>query len=216
MGGQGAPLVPIGDKLLFSDYQYCLNFGGIANISYEHDGNRIAFDICPVNMVLNHYSKKIGLEYDNKGQLAESGILHSDLVSQLNKLDYYQQSPPKSLGREWVEKNVIPLIDEFKLEPIDVLRTFIYHIAFQINSVLNDLQKGQVLITGGGVKNTYLIKQLKKAVDSEIIIPDDSTIDYKEALVFAFLSVLRWRNEINCLSSVTGALRDSSSGVIIK
>jgi len=216
LGGQGAPLVPIGDELLFGDFNYCLNFGGIANISYEHMGNRNAFDICPVNMVLNHYSRKIGFEYDDKGQLAQSGKLNSDLLNQLNKLDYYQQSPPKSLGREWVDTNIFPLIDDFKLEPIDVLKTFTKHIVFQINSVLIDLQKGQILITGGGARNTYLIEQLQKAVDMEIVIPDEVLIDYKEAMVFAFLAVLRWRNEINCLSSVTGASRDSSSGVIIK
>ncbi|MCD4731974.1 MAG: anhydro-N-acetylmuramic acid kinase [Bacteroidales bacterium] len=216
LGGQGAPLVPVGDSLLFSEYKYCLNFGGIANISYKYQESRIAFDICPVNMVLNHYSEKLGFEYDHNGQLAQSGNLNTELLDQLNKLDYYQQSPPKSLGREWVDTNIFPLIDDFKLEPIDVLKTFTKHIVFQINSVLIDLQKGQILITGGGARNTYLIEQLQKAVDMEIVIPDEVLIDYKEALVFAFLGVLRWRNEVNCLASVTGASQDSSGGVIIK
>jgi len=216
LGGQGAPLVPIGDRLLFSEYEYCLNIGGIANISFEYLEKRIAFDICPVNMVLNHYSKKISFEYDNKGQLAQSGNLNTVLLNQLNELDYYLQSPPKSLGREWVEKSIIPLIDKFNLEAVDVLRTFTEHIVFQLKNILNKQKKGKILITGGGAKNDYLIRQLQEAIDTEIVIPGEILIDYKEALVFAFLGVLRWRNEINCLSSVTGAIHDSSSGVIIK
>lgn len=216
LGGQGAPLVPIGDRLLFRDFTYCLNFGGIANISYEYNQKRVAFDICPVNMVLNHYSKKLGYEYDQGGNLARSGNLNHELLDQLNKRDYYQQSPPKSLGREWVEDSVISKIDDFDLEPKNVLRTFTEHIVFQINNVLGHLPNGKILITGGGSKNTYLIKQLQNTIDSEIVIPDETLIDYKEALVFAFLGILRYRNEINCLSSVTGASRDSSSGVIIK
>ncbi len=216
LGGQGAPLVPIGDKLLFGDFTYCLNFGGIANISYEHQQKRIAFDICPVNMVLNYYSKRLGFEYDDKGQLASTGSMEPELLSQLNQLDYYQLAPPKSLGREWVEKSVFPLIEKFKLKPEDVLRTYVEHIVFQIENILKEKQKGKILITGGGAKNTYLIMHLQKAIKSEIVVPDETLIDYKEALVFAFLGVLKWRNEINCLSSVTGATRDCSSGIIVK
>lgn len=216
LGGQGAPLVPIGDRLLFGKYDYCINFGGIANISYECKGDRIAYDICPVNMVLNYYSQKMGLEYDDAGQLASTGNINTELLDQLNKLDYYDLSPPKSLGREWVENKVFPLIEQFELKPIDVLGTFTEHIVFQIAKILNSLPDGKILITGGGAKNTFLIGQLQKAIDSKIIIPDETTIDYKEALVFAFLGVLRWRNEVNCLASVTGAIRDSSGGVIIK
>lgn len=215
LGGQGAPLVPIGDKFLFGNYTYCINFGGIANISYENKGSRIAYDICPVNMVLNHYSKKLGFEYDAEGHLASRGNLHKDLLNQLNKLDYYQQSPPKSIGREWVEQNIFPLIEKFDLDPIDVLRTFTEHITIQINNILQDLPVGKILITGGGAKNLYLIDQLQKTASSEIIIPDDTIIEYKESLIFAFLGLLRFRNEINCLSSVTGAGRDSSCGVIV-
>lgn len=216
LGGQGAPLVPIGDRLLFGNYNYCINFGGIANISYEYNRNRIAFDICPVNMVLNHYSKKLGFEYDDEGQLASKGKLNIDLLNELNKLDYYQQSPPKSLGREWIEQNIFPLIEKLNLDPIDILRTFTEHIAIQISRVLKDLPNGIILITGGGAKNTFLIEQLQTIVNSEIIIPEESIVDYKEAMVFAFLGVLRWRNEVNCLASVTGASQDSSGGVIIK
>jgi len=214
LGGQGAPLVPIGDKLLFDDFSYCVNFGGIANISYEDEQKRIAFDICPVNMVLNYYAKRLGFEYDDKGQLARTGNLNSELLEQLNNLKYYQLLPPKSLGREWLEKNIFPLIDKHNLKTIDVLKTFTEHIVIQIKKILKNKPLGKILVTGGGAKNSYLVKQLQEAIAWEIVIPDETLIDYKEALVFAFLGVLRWRNEVNCLSSVTGAANDSSSGVI--
>jgi anhydro-N-acetylmuramic acid kinase len=214
LGGQGAPLVPIGDKLLFDQYDSCINFGGIANISYDQDGSRIAFDICPFNMVLNYYSKRLGKEFDLDGQFAANGAINLKLLNKLNNIEYYHQSPPKSLGREWVVHHVFPLIEEFRLEPEDVLGTFTEHIINQISKVMPG--KGKILITGGGAKNMFLIKQLRSASLSEIIIPDDSIIDYKEALVFAFLGVLRWRNEVNCLATVTGASRDSCGGVIVK
>ncbi|MEZ5197195.1 MAG: anhydro-N-acetylmuramic acid kinase [Bacteroidales bacterium] len=214
LGGQGAPLVPIGDKLLFGDYAACLNFGGIANISYEREKKRIAFDICPFNMVLNHYARKLGFEYDDNGSLALSGRTHFELLKTLNELAYYHQEPPKSLGREWVEKFVIPLIDALNLPTADVLRTFADHIVFQLEEVLKGIQAGRILITGGGAKNSYIVNQLQAKMDSELVIPQELLVDYKEALVFAFLGVLRRRNEINCLSSVTGASRDSSSGAI--
>ena len=190
LGGQGAPLVPIGDKLLFGGYSACLNFGGIANISYEKEEKRIAFDICPFNMVLNHYARKLGFEYDDKGSLAHSGRAHFELLKALNELDYYQQEPPKSLGREWVEKFVISFIDEFNLPIVDVLRTFTDHIIFQLAEILHDITVGKILITGGGAKNSFLINKLQAKLVSEIKIPEETLIDYKEAMVFAFLGVL--------------------------
>lgn len=215
LGGQGAPLVPVGDRLLFGDFKYCLNLGGIANISYEYHEKRIAFDICPVNMVLNHCSKKLGFEYDNYGHLAQSGNLNAGLLNRLNVLDYYKQSPPKSLGREWVEKYVIPLIDKSGLNTVDILRTFTEHIVFQSKHILNKQGNGKIMITGGGAKNKFLISRLRNELIPEVIIPDEVLVDYKEAMIFAFLGVLRFRNEVNCLASVTGASRDSCSGLIV-
>ena len=216
LGGQGAPLVPIGDRLLFADYTYCLNLGGFSNISFEHHGSRIAFDISPVNTVLNQYANRLQLPYDAGGKLAATGIIHLDLFAALNNLTYYQQSFPKSLGFEFVRENVLPLIDNYGLTPEDALRTFIEHIAYQTAKAL-PLNKGTLLVTGGGAYNSFLIERLRHFLpEMEVHIPDAKTIEFKEALIFGLLGVLRLRNEINVLSSVTGAKQDHCSGKIYK
>lgn len=214
LGGQGAPLVPIGDRLLFPEYEYCLNLGGFANISFEEKNNRVAFDICPVNIVLNHYSNRIGLDYDAFGEIASTGEINQSLLSQLNNLHFYSKTHPKSLGLEWVKKNILPLIDSFELQVLDILRTFSEHIAFQISVILNNKSKSSVLVSGGGVYNTFLISLIKNKSSNNIIIPDNTILEYKEALIFGFLGVLKLRNETNCLASVTGAEKNHSSGVI--
>lgn len=211
-GGQGAPLVPIGDKLLFKGYDYCINLGGFANISYQDQHKRIAFDICPVNIVMNHYCRKIGLEYDNKGKLASEGNLNETLLADLNDLGFYELKPPKSLGLEWVKEYIFPLINAQKLPIQDVLRTFAEHVALQIFRSIENT--GNVLITGGGAYNEFLISRIKKLSDNEVVIPSKEIIEYKEALIFALLGVLRLRGEVNCLSSVTGAKYNHSSGKI--
>lgn len=211
LGGQGAPLVPIGDQLLFNDYGYCLNLGGFANISFEEKNERVAYDICPVNIVMNHYVKPLNLEYDDKGKLASCGTVDHKLLNNLNSLPYYNKIAPKSLGLEWVQKEVLPLIDSYKLQVKDVLNTFIEHIAIQISKVLIN-EKTSVLITGGGVYNDFLIERIKSYTNTDIIIPSKEIIEFKEALIFGLLGVLKSRNEVNCLSSVTGASRDHSSG----
>lgn len=213
-GGQGAPLVPIGDRLLFQDYGYCLNLGGFANISFEYNTERIAYDICPVNIVLNYYVSKINLEYDDKGQLAEKGKVNQTLLSELNRLDFYNEKPPKSLGLEWVELIIFPLIDSFKLNIEDILRTYVEHIAFQISKVLTSEGK-EALVTGGGVYNEFLISRIKRLSKSKIIVPQNEIVEFKEALIFGLLGVLKARNEVNCLKSVTGASHNHSSGNIL-
>ncbi len=214
LGGQGAPLVPVGDQLLFSDYDFCLNLGGFANISTELNGNRIAYDICPANIVLNHYTSQLDLDYDDKGQLASSGNSHNELLSNLNKLEFYHQHHPKSLGLEWVKTEIFPLIDFFQLSIIDVLSTFIEHISDQISKEINTKNDTAVLITGGGAYNDYLIDRLLSKTHNSIIIPEKSILEFKEALIFALLGVLKLRNEVNCLSSVTGASNNHSSGKV--
>lgn len=214
LGGQGAPLVPIGDRLLFHNYGYCLNVGGFANISFENKNERIAFDICPVNIVLNYYVSKLGLEYDDKGQLASEGSVHLLLLTELNKLSYYRDLPPKSLGLEWVEEQIFPLIESYNLQIKDVLRTFVEHISIQISHVL-DPEILEVLATGGGVYNDFLFKRLRSHSKTKIVIPNTEIIEFKEALIFGFLGVLKERNEINCLMSVTGAEKNHSSGKIL-
>ncbi len=211
LGGQGAPLVPIGDKLLFSNYNYCLNLGGFANVSRELYGKRIAFDICPANIVLNHYVSKLGLDFDDSGKIAASGNLNTSLLYELNNLKFYKKPYPKSLGLEWVEKNIFPCIDSFELSVADILRTFSAHIAEQVGS---QLPYGKILVTGGGAYNVFLIEEIKKQTQGQFNIPDINLINYKEALIFSLLGVLKSRNEVNCLASVTGAKIDHSSGII--
>jgi anhydro-N-acetylmuramic acid kinase len=218
-GGQGAPLVPIGDKHLFADYDFCLNIGGIANVSFEKNNQRIAYDICAANMVLNHYAELCNLNYDEDGKLAASGYLNSSLLIQLNELDFYKSDAPKSLGKEWVYENVIPLLDSFHISIEDKLHTYCEHVAMQIGKDINAEifnEKTKLLITGGGTYHQYLIKRLSHFCQAEIVIPVKEIIEFKEAIIFAFLGVLKSRGENNCLASVTGAVRDHCSGLRYK
>ena len=206
--------MPIGDRLLFKAYTYCLNLGGFANISFETNGERIAYDICPVNIVLNQYVSELNLDYDNKGNLASRGEIHQDLLKQLNAIAFYSEEPPKSLGLEWVDIHIFKLIDSFHLQIEDVLRTFVEHSAVQISKHLN-LNESNVLVSGGGVYNDFLIRRIKALSVSKIVIPENKIIEFKEALIFGLLGVLRDRNEVNCLKSVTGASNNHSSGKIL-
>ncbi len=212
--GQGAPLVPIGDAILFSDYDYCLNIGGFANVSFYWYKKRVAFDICPANFVINHISQKLGKEYDKDGNLAQQGKVIVSLLKTLNKLPYYHQAYPKSLGREWVEEHFFPLIFCDHHEYVDVLRTVYEHIATQITRVFTGKPTKKVLVTGGGAHNKFLIDLIKTKTNLKIELPEPTIIDFKEAMIFAFLGVLRIREEYNCLSSVTGSKHDNIGGVI--
>lgn len=214
LGGQGAPLVPIGDKLLFDDYEACLNIGGFANISFDYNNKRIAFDICPANFVLNHLCKKINKEFDENGLIARGSQTNLNLLKKLNELDYYKTSPPKSLGREWVLKNIFPILEDFNISTEDKIATFTVHIAQQISKTAENFKINKILCTGGGTYNQFLIETLKSINPTEIHIPKQEIIDYKEAIVFALLGYLRINERVNILSSVTGAKKDISSGNI--
>ena len=216
LGGQGAPLVPAGDDLLFPEYDFCLNLGGFANISFEKNKKRIAFDICPVNILLNHLANKKQMSYDKNGALSASGNVITDLLEKLNSNKFYLKDSPKSLGREWFEKEILAEVEKFTHVTEDLLATSVEHIAIQISSVINNAgKKGSVLVTGGGAFNTFLIEKIKSKTSSEIVIPSDEIINYKEAMIFAFLGVLRIKKEINVYSGVTGASGDSCSGSVI-
>ncbi len=213
LGGEGAPLVPVGEKYLFHEYDSFINLGGFANISNHKGESLTAYDICPVNIVLNNLSKKIGKDFDDKGSIASSGKLIINLYEELEKLEYYQSSPPKSLGIEWVDEYIFPLINKYFDYPTeDLLNTLSNHIANQISNNLKNLDK--VLVSGGGAYNDYLIHLIRSKTDSEIILPSKNIIEFKEALIFAFLGVLRLLNINNCYSSVTGASKDHCSGKI--
>jgi anhydro-N-acetylmuramic acid kinase len=214
MGGQGAPLVPIGDRLLFSEFDYCLNLGGFSNISFEQDGKRIAFDISPVNTVLNFYANQLGLDYDDRGKIAQSGNLNTALFDALDNLDFYQKPFPKSLGFEYVKEVVLPLMEAYTITTKDKMYTFVEHVALQIASAL-PLKKGKLLVTGGGAYNDFLVERINHFLpEVNIAIPEPKILEYKEALIFGLLGVLKLRNETNVLSSVTGAKKDHCSGLV--
>lgn len=212
-GGQGAPLVPIGDELLFKQYDYCLNIGGFANVSTNVEGKRVAWDICPSNIVLNAFAQQKGYEFDQDGIIGKSGSINADLLSALNSLAYYSQSAPKSLGREWVEKYINTMFNSYQLSTEDAMRTYYEHCAMQIGNTLKG-KHTTTLCTGGGVKNIFLMERISYYADSQLIIPEKQLIDFKEALIFAYLGYLRVQGLPNCLSSVTGACKDVCGGVI--
>jgi len=226
-GGQGAPIVPIGEKLLLSDFDLFLNLGGIANISFNAD-NYVAFDVCAANRVLNMLALEAGNEYDNGGQMAATGETDHNLLEQLNRLDYYKLPAPKSLANDFGTDTVYPTIKEASLQITDALRTYTEHIAVQIMNAISALKNDQtvfaangpnlkLLCTGGGAFNTFLVERIKahlKELNIEVIIPDEKLVKYKEALIMALIGVLRWREEANVLSSVTGAKRDSVGGAM--
>ncbi|MFL9833459.1 anhydro-N-acetylmuramic acid kinase [Chryseobacterium terrae] len=212
LGGKGAPLVPIGDELLFSDYDACLNLGGFSNISFKINEERIAFDIAPVNIVMNKLAQEFGKSYDENGDLARKGEININLLKQLNSLDFYAKSHPKSLGIEWCNENIFPLFKN--IEAVDTLATFTDHVSEQISKIFNIHQIKKALFTGGGTYNQFLIEKIQEKTDTEIIIPEKQIIDFKEALIFAFMGVLRLNNEINILASATGSSHNHSSGII--
>ena len=213
LGGQGAPLVPIGDLLLFKNHDTCLNLGGFSNISIKKNNKIIAYDICAVNTVFNFLSKKIKLEFDNEGSNARKGKLIKDLYDKLENLKYYSLNPPKSLGIEWVKSKIFPLLENFSSFSVyDLMHTYLVHISKEIAKNLN--QSNSVLITGGGAYNSFLIEQIRKHTKAELILPERLLIEYKEAIIFGFLGVLKFRKEINCLKSVTGSKKNHSSGKI--
>ena len=214
LGGQGAPLVPIGDRILFSGYDYCLNLGGFSNVSFEQDGQRIAFDISAVNTVLNFYAKKLGFAFDRGGAISRTGNIHAELLAELNALEYYKKPYPKSLGIEYVNTVMLPLIQRYALPPADCLGTFTEHIAQQLAAALR-VQTGSMLVTGGGAYNTFLMERIQHYLPlMQIVVPEPKILEFKEALIFALLGVLRLRNETNVLHSVTGASHDHCSGVV--
>lgn len=219
-GGQGAPLVPIGDQLLFSAYDFCLNLGGIANISFSKEGERLAYDIGPANMLLNYLANQQGMSFDEGGAMAAAGKIDQELLSTLNTLDFYRQPYPKSLGYEWFMEQVEPILAASSLPLADQMATAVEHISEQLAaSILSECNQGKLaslLVAGGGAKNHFLILRIRNRLSPqvEVVVPDDYLIDFKEAIVFALMGVLRWRQEINCLASVTGASRNACGGAI--
>ena len=226
-GGQGAPIVPIGEKLLLKDYAMYLNLGGIANISFNTPDAYTAYDICPANRVLNIIANKANKAYDAGGAMAAMGQVDEGLLRKLNELEYYQQPSPKSLANDFGTDVVYPLVNSFGLPHNDELRTYVEHVVQQVKKAVEGRESSMVngetndgaklLVTGGGALNTFMVQRLKEelqALEVEVVVPDENLVQYKEALVMALIGVLRWRQEYNVLASVTGAKRDSIGGAL--
>ncbi len=214
-GGQGAPLVPVGDKLLFHEYDACINLGGFANISFQKNKDMIAYDICPINFVLNDLISKISnTNYDKGGETGRKGKVITNLLHELNAIPYYLQEGPKSLAREWIEKYFIPVINIKEESMLDIMHTCYQHMAIQIAHIINENKLNKVLVTGGGAFNDFLIELVSNKIEGNIIIPDKQIIEFKEAIIFAFLGVLRMENIPNCLKTVTGAKKDNIGGCV--
>ncbi len=231
-GGQGAPIVPIGEKMLLDNYTYFLNLGGIANISANINENFIAFDVCAANRVLNMLSEEKGCAFDDEGKIAATGNINAELLKKLNEQEYYNRPHPKSLANDFGVETVFPIVKQSLISIEDAMRTYVEHIVVQIkNSIekisinykpLREESFGQttnykLLATGGGALNSFLIKRLKDAlheINVEVFIPEENLIQYKEALIMALIGTLRWREEYNVLASVTGAKQNSIGGAL--
>ncbi len=229
MGGQGAPLVPIGDTLLFGEYDFCINLGGFANISFKKNNIPLAFDICPANFVINKVildakipvkdffcisNKSEFLSCDPDGYIASKGKPNMQMLNKLNEIKHYKIPGPKSLGEEWVNENIYPIFKEFNLSIENTLNTFYHHIVMQIQDIVEREEGNKILISGGGAYNKYLIKLLKKHISKNITIPSKKIIEYKEAMIFAFMGLLRILQIENSLSSVTGSSANSIGGSV--
>jgi anhydro-N-acetylmuramic acid kinase len=206
LGGQGAPLVPVGDHFLFPEYDACINLGGIANISLVQGGKRVAWDICPVNMALNELAEREGLSFDVNGELARCGRLLNDVLNGMQELDFYTQNGAKSLGREWYEQAFRPLLGQGSAA--DLCRTVCEHIALQIAQSLKPLPAdAKVLFTGGGAFNSFLMERIQERCAQQTTVPDAGLVNFKEALVFAFLGALNYYGRVNVFDSATGSVK---------
>lgn len=222
-GGQGAPLVPIADELFFPDYTACLNIGGIANISFVENGRRIGFDICAANQLLNFCANQIGLEYDDGGSMAKTGKVNEKLFAELNAFEFFELPFPKSMDNNFIRENFIPILSDSKIYPSDKLATVIEHIAFQISTIINrqiennNIPKNiySLLVTGGGAYNTFLLKRIEQLCGIKITLPENTLIQYKEAIAMCLMGLLRRENKPNFLPSVTGARIAVSGGDIV-
>ncbi|MEM6734743.1 MAG: anhydro-N-acetylmuramic acid kinase [Bacteroidota bacterium] len=210
LGGEGAPLVPFGDFQLFSDYEACLNLGGIANLSIR--SSKIAGDICPCNQVLNYYSHQIGLPFDDSGKIAEKGKINTDFLIQLGKLSFFKKSFPKSLPNHSIPYTLLDSVN-----PSTGLRSYSEFIAIQVCNSLRNIKakNSKLLISGGGAFNSFLISLIQERLPKwNVTIPSNELVSFKEAIIFGFLGLMTHLDEVNVLSTVTGASQDTSSGVI--
>lgn len=224
INGEGTPIAPAADRYLYSDYDFCLNIGGIANITSQIQEDPIAFDISPANQLLNYLSGQLGFAFDNDGQIAASGNLLPELLQLLQGYPYYKSPPPKSISNEWIVSELLPILASFEASIEDKLHTVTQFIAIEVSNSLIRLTQDsshaeyRLMLSGGGSKNKYLIESIKSCLSGqlniELIVPSTETIDFKEAILMGLMGVLRVLNVPNCFSTVTGARFDTIGGAI--
>ena len=215
LGGQGAPLVPRGEHDLFPGTDTFLNLGGIANIAHHTADGSVGYDICPCAQVLDHLANEADRAYDEGGAIARNGTVHGPLLATLEAIPFYQQTPPRSLGREWTEAHLLPLVRDAAIPLADRMRTIVEHIAGQVGRECERLGARRMLVTGGGAHNVLLVDRIRVRSGVEIVVPDALLIDFKEAMIFAYLGLLRWLKRANCMASVTGASQDAIGGALV-
>ncbi len=214
LGGQGAPLAPMADYYLFSEYTHFINLGGIANIGIIENHRVSGYDICPCNQIINHLAKQLGHPFDPDGRFASEGKCDKALLSRLHRLSYHEKATPKSMSNSYIRSEVFPLIDESSASTNDKLNTMVQYITDRLSETIHDVESAKILFTGGGVHNKYLMHQLEKKIKKEIKLPDERIINYKEALLMALLGSLRWLGKVNIFSSCTGSTHNSSAGAV--
>ncbi len=222
LGGQGAPITPVADKYLFPEFVLTLNLGGFANITaHLKDGRLVGFDIVALNVVINHFAKELGYDMDKDGELGREGVPDEDLLAKLNSIWYYDKPFPKCLSMGWFNRVLLPILRKARISKLDILRTYYEHVAQQIGKAVKLLKEiglakenPQMLVTGGGAFNKFLLERLQEHVDVEMVIPDEQLVKFKEAVAIGFLGVLRVRGEPNVYASVTGAEKDTVNGAL--
>lgn len=223
LGGQGAPVAPIANKLFYPEYSLFLNLGGIGNLAANINGKYVAFDFTAVNLILDKIAKELELEYDDEGKIAAFGNFSETLFDSLNHSIYYNKSYPKSLSGGWVSKVMLPIISRSPLSHADKLHTVVYHVAYQLKNAISMIEakenisfskNDKMLATGGGVFNRFLMQIIQEKIGVSVTIPDHQIIKFNEAVLMALMGVMRVRQETNIMSSVTGATYDTIGGAI--
>ncbi|XP_064473646.1 anhydro-N-acetylmuramic acid kinase-like [Ornithodoros turicata] len=227
LGGQGSPIALTAERKLFgNEYQFFLNIGGMACLTYagKNYSDSFAVDVCPANQLLNLLANREGRAFDRSGEMAKSGKVSTRLLKDLDDFDYYKKSFPKSLGVDFGPEILYPLIQAHDLSTADALQTFTEHICNQVAEVIRLVertvkdglpQSSKMLVTGGGARNLFLVDRLTERLKEfriTVVVPNDELVKFKEALVTSVIGVQRLRGEENFIGEVSGASRSSIGG----
>jgi len=238
-GGQGAPLVPFADWVLFADERVgrvLLNLGGIANLTVlpagrerSVSGGIVAFDTGPANMVIDALMAQFTKgrkRFDENARMALRGACVAGILEKLLRDPYLKVKPPKSTGREYYGREflerLVKLGKKFRARPEDLVRTATVFTALSVVDGLNrfvlpQVQVGEVLVSGGGAKNPLVMAQLAAALAPVNVRPLSElgvAPEAKEAYAFALLAYETWMRRPGNVPSATGARRAVSLGKI--